>query len=185
MSVTYWEINEYREEVRVRGCGTPKGVHPCCTLEGVLVRTHGRYDSLEGARTAFEKSESILSPYPSNDVIVVNELALERVEYEIDEHGDEEYIQSEYIDWSRWPAEISWRHNDYVWDDEWGEWILKPYYFPNEEFVHAFFVDDPICFDMAELKRLTKGFGLTMEDIMRQVHVATAEEIEAWGTYDG
>lgn len=63
--------------------------------------------------------------------------------------------------------------------------IGKTYYFPNAEQAEAFFgSQDPICVDYRELARLATEWDLTIEELMDQVHEATDNEIETYGTYD-
>ena len=62
---------------------------------------------------------------------------------------------------------------------------MKTYYFPNSEHEEAFFGSDyPVCVDAEELRRLARGWGLTWEEMMEQVHEAGKDEIEEYGTYD-
>lgn len=62
---------------------------------------------------------------------------------------------------------------------------MKTYYFPNSEHEEAFFGSDyPVCVDVEELRRLARGWDLTWEEMMEQVHEASKDEIEEYGTYD-
>lgn len=62
---------------------------------------------------------------------------------------------------------------------------MKTYYFPNSEHEEAFFgSDNPICVDAKELSRLAREWGLTLDELMEQVHESNDDEIEEYGTYD-
>jgi hypothetical protein len=43
---------------------------------------------------------------------------------------------------------------------------------------------EPICIDLSEVKRLAKEWDMTMDELLGQMHVATAKEIESHGVYD-
>ena len=62
---------------------------------------------------------------------------------------------------------------------------MKTYFFPNPENEESFFgSDNPICVDSEELSRLAREWGLTWDEMMEQVHEASEDEIEEYGTYD-
>lgn len=59
------------------------------------------------------------------------------------------------------------------------------YYFPNTDQEEAFFGGKtPICVDKAELERLATGWGLEIEELIKQVHEADPEEITEYGVYN-
>lgn len=63
--------------------------------------------------------------------------------------------------------------------------MKKTYYFPDSEHAVDFFgSENPVCIDHEELCRLAKGWDLTLDEIMDQVHEATDTEIKLYGTYD-
>lgn len=63
--------------------------------------------------------------------------------------------------------------------------MKKTYYFPNYEYEEDFFGSGyPICVDEKEIIRLAKGWDMTVDEIMEQVHEASEGEIEEFGTYD-
>ena len=56
------------------------------------------------------------------------------------------------------------------------------YYFPDSEYEIDFFgCGHPICVSGEELEFLARGWDMTEEDIMSQVHEATESEIETYG----
>lgn len=63
--------------------------------------------------------------------------------------------------------------------------MKQTYYFPNDDRAEAFFgSQDPVCVDRKELERLAPEWGLTMDELLDQVHEATDTEIETFGTYE-
>lgn len=59
------------------------------------------------------------------------------------------------------------------------------YYFPNEGETDAFFGSaSPVCVDMEELKELANGWGVSLDELLEQVHEATEEEMAEYGCYD-
>ena len=62
---------------------------------------------------------------------------------------------------------------------------MKKYYFPNSDYEEEFFgSESPVCVDVEELRRLARGWDLTWEEIMEQVHEAGDDEIDEYGTYE-
>lgn len=63
--------------------------------------------------------------------------------------------------------------------------VEKDYFFPNIDQEDAFFGGQtPICVDRKELERLAVGWGIELEDLMKQVHEADPEEIREYGVYN-
>lgn len=60
----------------------------------------------------------------------------------------------------------------------------KTYYFANDEYIDAVYVGDPVCIDRTEVQRLASEWDMTEEELMDQLHEATADEIEEFGVYD-
>lgn len=61
----------------------------------------------------------------------------------------------------------------------------RMYYFPNIDQEEAFFGSQmPICVDKKELEHLADGWGVDIEDLMKQVHEADPDEIESYGIYN-
>ena len=59
------------------------------------------------------------------------------------------------------------------------------YYFANDEYVdYIYGSGELVCIDFAEVKRLASEWKMTIEELMKQVHEATAEEITQYGIYD-
>lgn len=62
---------------------------------------------------------------------------------------------------------------------------MKTFFFPNTECYEEFFgASLPTCVDLAELKRLARGWEIDLENLMEQVHEASESEIAEYGTYD-
>lgn len=63
--------------------------------------------------------------------------------------------------------------------------MKKTYYFPDSDYAEAFFgSQDPVCVNHRELENLAPGWGLTIDELLGQVHEATDAEIAEYGTYD-
>lgn len=63
--------------------------------------------------------------------------------------------------------------------------MKKTYYFPNDDRFDEFFSSgDYICVDYAELENLARGWEISMDEMMDQVHEASESEIAEYGTYD-
>lgn len=61
----------------------------------------------------------------------------------------------------------------------------KMYYFANDEYVdYIYGSGELVCIDFAEVKRLASEWEMTIEELMEQMHEATAEEITQYGIYD-
>lgn len=58
----------------------------------------------------------------------------------------------------------------------------RVYYFPNPDAEDSFFNgQDPVCVDLEELADLAIGWGMALEDLMKQVHLADPDEIHTYG----
>lgn len=58
----------------------------------------------------------------------------------------------------------------------------RDYYFPNWDAEDSFFgSQDPVCVDMEELAELAIGWGIPLEDLRKQVHLADPDEIRTYG----
>lgn len=58
----------------------------------------------------------------------------------------------------------------------------RDYYFPNADAEDAFFgSQDPVCVSMEELAELAIGWGMSLKDLRKQVHLADPDEISAYG----
>ena len=63
---------------------------------------------------------------------------------------------------------------------------MKKYYFANEEHMDEIYGgESAVCFDEAEVKRLAEEWGMTIDELMDQLHEATEEEIATYGVYNG
>ena len=61
----------------------------------------------------------------------------------------------------------------------------KKYYFGNDfENYLDWFEDGVCCIDMAEIKRLARDWDKTVDELMEQLHEASASEIAEYGYYD-
>lgn len=64
--------------------------------------------------------------------------------------------------------------------------MAKDYFFPDPEYIDAIFgAETPTCLDRAEVDHLAKEDGPGWPRIWDQVHKATQEELEQYGTYNG
>ena len=62
---------------------------------------------------------------------------------------------------------------------------MKIYYFANEDHADAIYgTENPVCIDLAEVERLAREWDMTPEELLEQMHEATAEEISEFGVYD-
>jgi hypothetical protein len=62
---------------------------------------------------------------------------------------------------------------------------MRYYYIANSDHSDQIYGNqEPICIDLAEVKRLAKEWDMTMDELISQMHVASAEEIEEHGAYD-
>lgn len=58
----------------------------------------------------------------------------------------------------------------------------RDYYFPNSDAEDSFFNgQEPVCVDLEELAELAIGWGIPLEDLMQQVHLADPDEISIYG----
>lgn len=63
--------------------------------------------------------------------------------------------------------------------------MKKTYYFPDSDYADNFFVNgEAVCFNLAEAKRLAGEWGMSMDEVMDQLHEATESEIAEYGTYE-
>jgi hypothetical protein len=62
---------------------------------------------------------------------------------------------------------------------------MKQYYFADKERVdYIYGNEEPICIDLKEIERLAKEWELTTDELLEQMHEATAREIENYGVFD-
>lgn len=58
----------------------------------------------------------------------------------------------------------------------------RDYYFPNVDAENSFFgSQSPVCVSLEELAELAIGWGIPLEDLMKQVHLADPDEIWCYG----
>lgn len=58
----------------------------------------------------------------------------------------------------------------------------REYYFPNPDAEDSFFGSQtPVCVDIEELAELAIGWGMSLDDLMKQVHEADPDEISTYG----
>lgn len=58
----------------------------------------------------------------------------------------------------------------------------RDYYFPNADAEDSFFGgQSPVCVSMEELAELAIGWGMSLEDLRKQVHLADPDEISVYG----
>lgn len=100
MAKTYFEIwKESKIEMRNRGKDyTVKDLEEFSQSRSDYFHERiARFDTLEEARTAFEEEKKYCSTYKTDGytfpLILFDELQLNEIEYEIDDDGDEEFIQ--------------------------------------------------------------------------------------------
>lgn len=60
----------------------------------------------------------------------------------------------------------------------------KVYYMADDDYIPAIYIDDPTCIDLAEVERLAREWDMTTEELLEQMHEATAAEIAEFGVYD-
>jgi hypothetical protein len=62
----------------------------------------------------------------------------------------------------------------------------KVYFMPDAEHHDTWFWSDrPVCLSYDTIVDLANGWSKTAEELMEQVHKATADEIKEWGVYNG
>lgn len=62
---------------------------------------------------------------------------------------------------------------------------MKTYYVADNKYADSIYGDqNPICMDIAEVKRLAKEWDMTTEELLDQMHEATPTETEIYGVYD-
>lgn len=62
---------------------------------------------------------------------------------------------------------------------------MKTYYIADSAYSDQIYGNqEPICIDLAEVKRLAKEWDMTMDELLDQMHEASADEIETYGVYD-
>lgn len=58
----------------------------------------------------------------------------------------------------------------------------RDYYFPNPDAEDSFFNGhSPVCVDLEELAELAIGWGMSLDDLLREVHLADPDEIHTFG----
>lgn len=58
----------------------------------------------------------------------------------------------------------------------------REYFFPNADAEDSFFNgQSPVCVDLEELAELAIGWGMSLDDLMKQVHQADPDEIHTFG----
>lgn len=59
------------------------------------------------------------------------------------------------------------------------------YYFANPEHEGIIYgAESPVCIDLCEVERLACEWDMTTEELLAQMHEATAAEIAEYGVYD-
>lgn len=62
---------------------------------------------------------------------------------------------------------------------------MKTYYFADDERADYIYGNqEPICIDIKEVERLAEEWELTTDELLEQMHEATAREIETYGVFD-
>lgn len=60
------------------------------------------------------------------------------------------------------------------------------YYIANAEYSDSIYGDqEPVCIDLNEVKRLSREWGISIEDLLNQMHEADESEISKYGVYNG
>lgn len=63
--------------------------------------------------------------------------------------------------------------------------MKKTYYIADSEYSDAIYGDQlPTCLDMAEVERLAREWDMTTDELLAQMHEATADDIDEFGAYD-
>lgn len=58
----------------------------------------------------------------------------------------------------------------------------KAYFFPDDEYCDAFFGGEtPCCVDEDEVRRLADDWGMPFDELLSQMHTASADEIREYG----
>lgn len=60
----------------------------------------------------------------------------------------------------------------------------KVYYMADDDYIPAIYIDAPVCIDRAEVERLAREWDMTTEELLEEMHEATADEIDEFGVYD-
>jgi hypothetical protein len=62
---------------------------------------------------------------------------------------------------------------------------MKTYYFADKERVDYIYGNlEPVCIDIKEVERLATEYDTTADELLEQMHEATAREIENYGVFD-
>ena len=62
---------------------------------------------------------------------------------------------------------------------------MKNYYFADPDYIDSIYgSESPVCIDQPEIERLASEWGLGSDELMKQFHVATTEEIAEYGVYN-
>ena len=62
---------------------------------------------------------------------------------------------------------------------------MKTYYIANDEYADKIYGSEtPVCLSLNEVQRLAREWDMTTEELLEQMHEATANEINEWGVYE-
>lgn len=88
----------------------------------------------------------------------------------------------EYTHLEHWSDHYVWLRRE---DFEIVENNPPKYYFADDAYIDRIYGSaSPVCIDFAELKELAAGWEIPVEELLKQMHEATAEEISVYGIYN-
>ena len=126
MTTKRYDIRQFTAQIPIKRESDLDKLKPGCTYDDTepeLIESYRAEDEARAALARLESSVRITDSFYGGQIASVDEYGLEAVTVYLDEDGEEDYSEIDWVDFCGFPTEISWGKRDYTYNlrDGWVE----------------------------------------------------------------